>query len=473
MLKRFTIYFSGLLLLLFTMAAQARELPNFTELVEKYGPAVVNISTKAKKIKKKEKSSQEKPPGMPEDLDDLFRRFFENPDNLEQRPATSLGSGFIISEEGYIVTNNHVIDNADEIIVRLTDRRELEAEVIGADKRSDLALLKVISEEKLELPVVQLGNSTDLKVGEWVLAIGSPFGFEHTVTAGIVSAKGRSLPSDNYVPFIQTDVAINPGNSGGPLFDMDGKVIGVNAQIYSRTGGFMGLSFAVPVNLMNDVVKQLKEKGKVSRGWLGVLIQDIDRGLAESFNMEKPEGALVAQVLDDSPAQAAGFLAGDIILNFNETHVDRSSDLPPIVGSTNVGMAVPVEIIRAGKPMTLQVTIAELPTEDEIKMARGIGGKSGSNKLAITVSDLEPNQRDTLDIEEGGILVEEVKDGPAKEAGIRQGDIMMMINNVYIKDVHHFKEVVAELEAGKTVAVLIHRHGSPRFTSIEIPEDNK
>ena len=477
MLKRLTIYLSSALLILLTFTVQARELPDFTELVEKYGPAVVNISTKAKKVKTKEKSSQEKSPGMPDDLDDLFRRFFDNPPEnfkFEQRPATSLGSGFITSKDGYVVTNNHVIDNAGEIIVRLNDRRELEAEVIGADKRSDIALLKIIPKEgeELDLPVVKLGDSDSLKVGEWVLAIGSPFGFERTVTAGIVSAKGRSLPSDNYVPFIQTDVAINPGNSGGPLFDMDGKVIGINAQIYSRTGGFMGLSFAVPVNLMQDVVKQLKEKGKVSRGWLGVLIQDIDRGLAESFNMDKPEGALVAEVLDDSPAKAAGFKQGDIIINFNDVHVNRSSDLPPIVGSTDVGTAVPVDIIRGGKSMVLNVTIAELPPEDEIQLARGMGGKSDSNKLGLTVSDLEPNQRDTLDIEEGGVLVEEVKEGPARDAGIHQGDVIMMIKNITIEDVRHFKEVTSELEAGATVAVLIYRHGSPRFLSIEIPEDD-
>ncbi|WP_353573300.1 trypsin-like peptidase domain-containing protein, partial [Candidatus Albibeggiatoa sp. nov. BB20] len=316
-------YWIPLFFLMLSTAQARSSLPEFTELVEQYGPAVVNISTTAKKKSEKLGSLGRDLPDIPEDspLHDFFRRFFDE-ENMGSQPSTSLGSGFIISPDGYVITNHHVVDNAKEIIVRLTDRRELEAEIIGSDKRSDLALLKI---EADHLPIVKLGSSKNLKVGEWVLAIGSPFGFDHSATAGIVSATGRSLPNDNYIPFIQTDVAINPGNSGGPLFNMDGEVVGVNAQIYSRTGGFMGLSFAIPVDVMNNVVDQLKSDGKVVRGWLGVLIQDVTRDLAESFNMEKPQGALVAQVLPDSPAENASFKSGDIITKFNNQIVEHSS----------------------------------------------------------------------------------------------------------------------------------------------------
>jgi len=342
----------GLLWGLVAMPVMAQNLPDFTQLVETYGPAVVNISTSSKKNNNEENSKEKQPdyraiPGIPEDSPfyEFFRRFFDNEGNdfFEERPATSLGSGFIISTDGYVVTNNHVINEAQEIIVRLSDRREFTAKIIGSDKRSDLALLKV---EATDLPTVKLGSSTNLKVGEWVLAIGSPFGFDYSVTAGIVSAKGRSLPSDTYVPFIQTDVAINPGNSGGPLFNLAGEVIGVNSQIYSRTGGFMGLSFAIPVNVLKDVVEQLKAKGKVTRGWLGVLIQDVTGELAESFSMEKPAGALVAKVLPDSPAAAAKFQVGDIITQFNDKPIERSADLPPLVGSTPVDSKVTTTVIR-------------------------------------------------------------------------------------------------------------------------------
>ena len=281
-------------------AAQARALPDFTGLVEQNSPAVVNISTTQKVRSPHPGSSGQDRPDLPEGtpFDDFFRRFFGNPDegNVPDFDAKSLGSGFIISPDGYILTNSHVIDDADKIVVRLSDRREFEAKVIGSDKRSDVALLKINASS---LPVVKVGDSDKLKAGEWVLAIGSPFGFDHSVTAGIVSAKGRNLPSENYVPFIQTDVAINPGNSGGPLFNMDGEVVGINSQIYSRTGGFMGLSFAIPINTTMNVVTQLKTKGYVSRGWLGILIQDVTQELAESFNMKKPTGALVARVLPE------------------------------------------------------------------------------------------------------------------------------------------------------------------------------
>ncbi len=448
----------------------AVELPDFTKLVKQYGPAVVNIST-TKTNKKKDKLRGL--PKLPEDspLRDFFRRFFDEGNDLfeEQRPTASLGSGFIISSDGYIVTNRHVIENSDEIVVRLTDRREFAAKLIGADKRSDIALLKV---EATGLPAVKLGSSSKLKVGEWVLAIGSPFGFEQTVTAGIVSAKGRSLPNDTYVPFIQTDVAINPGNSGGPLFNLNGEVVGVNAQIYSRTGGFMGLSFTIPVDIMKNVVEQLKNRGKVSRGWLGVLIQDVTAELAESFGMAKPQGALIAKVLPNSPAAAAGFKVGDIIISFNGKHIARSSDLPPIVGSTNLGSSIDTLVIRNGENVTVTVTLGELPSEDDIELAfqNHSKGKASltSPRLALSAINLDDETRSEVGIMEGGVLVQDVKAGPARDAGIRKDDVIIMIDNIDIKDVDHFKEIVSNLTT-TTVPVLLYRNGSPLFLALRLP----
>lgn len=474
--KMFVLIFLGLTA---TTFAQANELPDFTQLVEAYGPAVVNISTTAKKSENAEHGDKEKQlpykgiPGLPEDspFNEFFRHFFDQEEGepLYDYPATSLGSGFIISTDGYIVSNNHVVENAKEIIVRLSDRREFIAKVIGSDKRSDIALLKV---EATDLPTVKLGSAEALKVGEWVLAIGSPFGFEHSATAGIVSAKGRSLPSDTYVPFIQTDVAINPGNSGGPLFNMKGEVVGINSQIYSRTGGFMGLSFAIPVDVMNNVVEQLKITGKVSRGWLGVLIQDVTYELAESFGMERPQGALIAKVLPDSPAQAAGFKVGDIIIRFDGKEIERSSDLPPIVGATPVDNGVTTVVIRQGKQIDLEVTIAELPPEDDIKLAVSKEGNRSakSERLNFTVVDIVDKDRDALGLDEGGVVIQDVEPGPAADAGLRKGDVIIMIDDVEIKDVAHFKELLAELKAGQSVPVLIHRRGSPLFLALKVPE---
>ena len=448
----------------------AGELPDFTKLVEQYGPAVVNISTTKTDNKKDRLRGL---PKLPEDspLRDFFRRFFDEGNELfeEQRPTASLGSGFIISGDGYIVTNRHVIDKSNEIVVRLTDRREFAAKLIGADKRSDIALLKV---EATDLPAVKLGSSSELKVGEWVLAIGSPFGFEQTVTAGIVSAKGRSLPNDTYVPFIQTDVAINPGNSGGPLFNLNGEVVGVNAQIYSRTGGFMGLSFTIPVDIMKNVVEQLKNRGKVSRGWLGVLIQDVTAELAESFGMAKPQGALIAKVLPNSPAAAAGFKVGDIIISFNGQHIERSSELPPIVGSTNLGSGVDTLVIRNGQNVTINVTLGELPSEDDIELAfqNHKKGKPSitSPRLALSAINLDDETRSEVGIMEGAVLVQDVKAGPARDAGIRKNDVIIMIDNIDIKDLDHFKEIVSNLTT-TTVPVLLYRNGSPLFLALRLP----
>jgi serine protease Do len=368
-----------------------------------------------------------------------------------------------------VISNFHVVKDADEITVRLSDRREFVAKVIGSDERSDLAVLKIEAED---LPVVRLGHATDLKVGEWVLAIGSPFGFDHSVTAGIVSAKGRALPNENYVPFIQTDVAINPGNSGGPLFNLNGEVVGVNSQIYSRTGGFMGLSFAIPVEVVMNVYHQIRDKGKVSRGWLGVLIQEVTRELAESFGMDKPHGALVAKVLPDSPAAAAGIKPGDVVVDFNEVEIDLSSDLPPLVGGTEVGKKIPVEIVRDGKSLKLDLEIGELPPEQELKHASSDKADTATdNRLKIAVKDLTDKQREELELAGHGVVVDRVELGPARRAGIRKGDIVTMIDDERVKDAKHFKDLVEALPAGKSVPILVQRAGQPIFLAIKVPAE--
>ncbi len=479
--KSISFAFSTLVLFVFAFSlmslsslARAQSLPDFTKLVEKHSAAVVNISTTQKF---KHPNVSRMPRGVPEQipegpLGDLFRHFFgeqgrgfgaPGAPGGEPQEAKSLGSGFIISEDGYVMTNHHVVKDATEIMVRLSDRRELVAKVIGSDARSDIALLKVDADD---LPVVEIGDSKHLKVGEWVLAIGSPFGFDHSVTQGIVSAKGRALPRENYVPFIQTDVAINPGNSGGPLFDLDGKVVGINSQIYSRTGGFMGLSFSIPIDMAMKVVEQLKDGGKVARGWLGVLIQDVTRELAESFGMDKPRGALVAKVLKDSPAKKAGLEVGDIVISFNGEPVIRSSNLPPLVGISPVGGKVRVEILRKGKTKVLRVKLGELP--DEEVLASNDPQTANETRLDITVMDLTAEQRKKLEIKDGGVIVQKVQAGPARKAGVRRGDVVLMINNIQVKDAKHFAELSEKLPTGKSVPLLVQRRGGPVFLALKI-----
>ena len=452
------------------VVAQAA-LPDFTVIVDKAKDSVVNISTKTKpkRSSSQEYNLPELPEGSP--FGELFEKFFDR-DELDRRgrEAQSLGSGFIISEDGYILTNHHVISGADEVIVRMSNRKEFIATVIGSDQASDVAVLKVEAED---LPVLQFGDSEKLKVGAWVLAIGSPFGFDHSVTAGIVSAKGRSLPSDNYVPFIQTDVAINPGNSGGPLFNLDGEVIGINSQIYSRTGGFMGLSFAIPIEMAVDVANQIKETGSVSRGWLGVLIQEVTRELAESFGMENPHGALVAKVLDDSPAAAAGLEVGDVIVEFNGKKVMRSSGLPPLVGRAKVGKEAQVVVIRDRKRKQIGVNIAELPTE--ITQAAFTPEKPESvadRALGMKVETLGDEARKRLKIDTGVQVVEVDEAGPASEAGIQKGDVITMIDNKSIESVAEFEAVAEDLESGKSVALLVQRRAGPVFLAIRPDEDS-
>ncbi|MCC6302581.1 MAG: DegQ family serine endoprotease [Gammaproteobacteria bacterium] len=469
------------MLILMTVATGAgaaiKDLPDFTELVEQSSPAVVNISTTTKiKQERFRNPHEEAMPDQQQPFDDFLRRFFgerggDGSGPAEEFDEKSLGSGFVISKDGYVLTNNHVIRDADEIVVRLSDRREFVAEVVGSDKNSDVALLKIDADN---LPVVKIGSSAALKVGSWVLAIGSPFGFEHSVTAGIVSAKGRSLPNENYVPFIQTDVAINPGNSGGPLFNMDGEVVGVNSQIFSRTGGFMGLSFAIPIDIAMSVVDQLRSAGHVTRGWLGILIQDVDRTLAESFGMSKPIGALVARVLPDSPAQKAGIEVGDVIVEFDGKEVESSGALPPMVGVSKVGGKVPLKVIRKGKSLTLKVTISELPEEGELDLAAESGDANGTRikRLAVSVVELTPEQKQQLD-GKGGVLVDGIESGPASRAGMRRGDIILQFNNAEVGTVEQFKKLVADLPAGKAVPILVQRRGSPIFLALKLEEDSK
>lgn len=452
--------------------SHARDLPDFTVLAEQNSPAVVNISTSQKSGVKRHMpkgfSMPEVPEGSP--FNDLFKHFFgEGMEDFAERESQSLGSGFVISSDGYILTNYHVVADADEIQVRFSDRRFYDAKVIGSDKGSDVALIKI---EATELPTVKIGKSSDLKVGEWVLAIGSPFGFDHTVTAGIVSAKGRSLPSENYVPFIQTDVAINPGNSGGPLFNLDGEVIGVNSQIYSRTGGFMGLSFAIPIELAINVADQLREHGRVSRGYLGVLIQDVDHNLAESFGMAQPYGALVSRVMPDSPADRAGIEVGDVILAFNGQRLLNSSQLPPLVGASRVEEEASLQVLRNGEELTLAVQVGRLAEdEEEVAAVPSRAEPDQIEQLGLAVIDIEPQVRKELGLEEpGGALVGKVSPGAAQDAGIRRGDIVLMFDGVDIKNAKHLRELIEGAEDKRTVAVLVKRGDNPLFMALRLKD---
>jgi len=427
------------------------QLPDFTEIVEKQGAAVVNIST----TQTARNPLAQQMPNVPEDdpFYEFFRRFVPNPGPREFQ-SQSLGSGFIISADGYLLTNAHVVEAADEITVKLTDKRELKAKVIGFDKRTDIALLKI---DAAGLPVVRLGDPTKLKVGEWVIAIGSPFGFENSVTAGIVSAKGRSLPQENFVPFIQTDVAVNPGNSGGPLFNLRGEVVGINSQIYSRTGGFMGLSFAIPIDVAQDVANQLKTTGKVTRGRIGVVIQPLTRELADGFGLKNPQGALVNSVEKGGPAEKAGIEAGDVILRFDGKPVNSSEDLPRMVGSTKPGTRVPIQVWRNKAARDVSVTVAEL-VEDKAGRQSRRGGKppaQAPNVYGMALTDISDAQRKELKVD-GGVLVENVQ-GAAARAGIRRGDVILAVNNQDVKSVDQFKEAMGQVEKGRIVALLVRR----------------
>ena len=461
------------LLISITAQAQNKGLPDFTELVEKQGAAVVNIST-TQTVRGARGGAF--PFDENDPMADIFRRLFPrqpgipgSPRGLENR---SLGSGFVISPDGYILTNVHVIDSADEILVRLTDKREFKAKAIGSDKRTDVALIKI---EASGLPVVRLGNPDALKVGEWVVAIGSPFGFDNSVTAGIVSAKGRSLPQETFVPFIQTDVAINPGNSGGPLFNMKGEVVGINSQIYSRSGGFMGISFAIPIDVAMDVQGQLKSSGKVNRGRIGIVIQEMTKELAESFGLGKLQGALINSVEKGGPADKAGIEPGDIVLKFDGKPIVGSGDLQRIVGMSKPGTKAPVQVWRNGNSVELLAVVGEA-TED---VSTGRNSKTikpteqTANLLGLVVSELSNEQKHTLKIN-SGLLVKEVR-GNAMQADLRPGDIILALiargESTEIKSVEQFNKLLSRFDKTANIALMVKRGDMQTFVTIKgLPE---
>lgn len=434
--------------------------PNFADIVERASPAVVNIST----VSRVESEAGDFGPfpfedgQLPPDIGG------EPPQDME-----SLGSGFVLWSDGYVVTNRHVVRDADEIIVRLLDRRQFAASVVGIDERSDIALLKI---DARGLPAARIGSSESLRVGEWVLAIGSPFGFDHSVTSGIVSAKGRNLASEQYVPFIQTDVAINQGNSGGPLFNLDGEVVGVNSQIYSQTGGFMGISFAIPIDVAIKVAEQLRDRGQVLRGWLGVVVQPITRELAQSFGMNRPEGALVARVMRNSPAERAGLRAGDIILSFNGEVLPGSEALPPLVGNTDPGERVRLSLLRGGERLDAEVTIGVLAADNEEDLLGSAAPPSESERkgsLGLRIESLSAGDRQREEVLSGGVLVVEVDEGAARDAGLRSGDVILSIAGSNVDSPERFDEVVQRLTPGQQVPMLVQRRGTPLFLALRVP----
>ncbi|HEX8978248.1 MAG TPA: DegQ family serine endoprotease [Parasulfuritortus sp.] len=435
-------------------AAQGAALPDFTQLVTKATPSVVNITTIVDG--KAQPQAQ-----IPDDMRQFFRHF-GIPDSAmpgygRSLPMRGEGSGFIISPDGYILTNAHVVADADVVTVKLSDRREFRAKVIGSDSATDVALIKI---DAKNLPQVSIGDPSKLKVGEWVLAVGEPFGFENSVTAGIVSAKGRALPQDNFVPFIQTDAAVNPGNSGGPLFNMDGQVVGINSQIVSKSGGFMGLSFAIPIDVAMNVVDQIKAHGKVIHGRLGVVIQDVSADLAESFGLKQPNGALVSEVEPNSPAAKAGLKVSDIILQYDGKPIVTSFDLPRLVGATKPGSEVPVAVWRKGEMKTLTVKVGELK---ESNLADA--GAAKPDTAGLAVSPLSPEQKKQLGIN-SGLLVEDVR-GSAARAGIQPGDIILAVGNTAVNSVADLAQAL-DVKKHKTVALLIKRGGASSYVPLHL-----
>ncbi len=462
--------FAAVLLVAFQVHAQApagRSLPDFAELAERQGQVVVNISTTQIQ---RNRQAQAIPFDENDPMAELFRRFMPRglPGVPRESESRSLGSGFIISADGYILTNAHVVDGADEVTVRLNDKREFRARIIGADKRTDVALIKI---EASGLPVARLGSPDRLRVGEWVAAIGSPFGFENSVTAGIVSAKGRSLPQENYVPFIQTDVAINPGNSGGPLFNMSGEVVGINSQIYSRSGGYMGLSFAIPIDVAMDIQNQLRASGKVSRGRMGVVIQEVTKELAESFGLDKPHGAIVNSVEKGGPAEQAGIEAGDVVLRFDGKVISSSADLPRIVAATRPGTRVNVQLWRKSSLREVHLTVGEVQEEkvQAPRQGRGQRSEQQANRLGLVVSELTPEQRRQLGVA-GGLLVEDLR-GNVARADLRPGDVILALINrgvtTEVRSVEQFNKLLSSFGRGANVTLLVRRGELQTFITIK------
>ena len=442
-------------------ALPAAALPDFSGLVERYGPAVVNIS-----VVQGTKTAARVPRMQMPDNDDLtpfFRNLpfpFQFPDQPQERgPMRGVGSGFIVSPDGVILTNAHVVDGADEVDVKLTDKREFTAKVLGVDKTTDIAVLKIAARD---LPYVRIGDPKATKVGEWVVAIGQPFGFENTVTSGIVSAKSRSLPGDSYVPFIQTDAAVNPGNSGGPLFNLKGEVIGVNSQIFSRSGGFQGLAFAVPIDVAMQVKDEIQQHGKVSHGRLGIAIQEVNQALAQNFGLKSPTGALVASVEKGSPGAQAGIEPGDVILKLDGKEISRSADLPPMVSSLKSGSKVTLEVWRNGAPRQLTATLGAMKAES----VASTGDKEtlGKAKLGISVRPLTAEEKRGSDLDHG-LVVQEVA-GAAERAGVRPGDVIVAVNNTPVKSVEELKSVVDK--SSKSVALLVQRDDARIFIPVTL-----
>ena len=470
MLKNWFAAMSLAFIASFNTVGYAKELPDFTELAEKQGATVVNIS-----VTQNMRSNTVSPfgPEGDEQLQEFFRRFGipnmpgmpgQNGEAQPDYKSQSLGSGFIISNDGYILTNAHVVSGADEVIVKLSDNREFKAKIIGTDKRTDVALVKI---EASGLQKVTIGDPSKLKVGEWVAAIGSPFGLENTMTAGIVSAKGRALPQENFVPFIQTDVAINPGNSGGPLFNLNGEVVGINSQIYSRSGGSMGLSFAIPIDVAIDVSNQLKTSGKITRGWLGIAIQEITKELVESFGMKNTNGALVAGVEKNGPADKGGLEAGDVILKFDGKPITTSADLPRAVGATKPGKIVPVEVLRKGSAKTLNIGVGEMPSDpNEAAQSSKSAPQAEANKIGLTLKELTAAQKKKLNGKNGLLVIEST--GAAAQAGIRRGDVILGLNNSETQSVEQFNKQINAVATGKTVAVLVQRGENTLYVPIKV-----
>ena len=456
------------------LSAGAADLPDFTGIVQKYGPAVVNVRAHYNSASELTDNG-----GTPDDqqIPDIFKRFFgmpiQPPDQGPDQGAESIGSGFIISADGYILTNNHVVDHADTVTVRLSDRRELTAKVVGTDPQYDIALLKVNAGN---LPVVTIGDSHTLKPGQWVVAIGSPFGFDHSVTQGIVSAVGRSFGQQDqqYVPFIQTDVPINRGNSGGPLFNLQGQVVGVNSQIFSNTGGYQGIAFSIPIDIAMNAVQQIKTKGYVSRGMLGVEVQDITADIAKSkdLRLSQVRGALVAKVTPGSGAEKAGIQIGDVILSYNGHPIDTATDLPPLVGETPPGSTATVQISRDGKVQNVKVKVGELPRDEKTlqAMRSGAPSSSGNSALGLSVQAITPAMRQQLDLKDkGGVVISDVR-GAAAQAGLQQGDVILRVGNKPVDSPAAFKSAAADVKPGDTVLLLVSRDGASRFVAVTVPK---
>ncbi len=454
-------------------ASRTQRFPDFTRIVEENGPSVVNVAVSRTAPAAEQGQGPGGVPGLsPDDpLQEFFRRFGQpgqqgrGPQGQGPQAAPEiqrgLGSGFIISPDGIILTNAHVVAEATEITVKLTDRREFEAKVLGVDKRTDIAVLKI---EAKDLPYVKIGHASDLKVGEWVAAIGSPFGFENTVTSGIVSAKARALPDENYVPFIQTDVAVNPGNSGGPLFNMDGEVIGMNSQIFSRTGGFMGLSFAIPIDVAMQVKDDLIKNGKVTRGRIGVQIQDVNQALANSFGLPKPQGALISGVEPDSPAAKAGLKSGDVVLGVNGKEINQLSELSGAIAATKPGNNARLQVWREGKSKDVDVKVGEL-LEPKIAAAPAAGNEAQTSaKLGLTLRELAPDERAQLKTD-GGLVVQS-SSGAAAKAGIQPGDVILAFNDTPVKSVEQLKSLMKKTD--KTVALLIQRDANRMYVPVQV-----